>query len=303
MNKINKIDKIKIYVVGGSNSYALFITRDFEIIDTIENSDLVIFTGGEDVTPSMYDESVGKYTSSNQDRDMYEIEKYNEAINNEKICIGICRGSQFLTVMNGGKLIQHVTNHAIGGLHKINIIDENRDIEITSTHHQMMFPFYINKTKYKIIAKSSTNLSGTYLNGDNRNMDINFIEDFVEPEIVYYNSTNCLCIQGHPEIMDKNSQAVRFINVLIDELLESRCLNDKKEIKKDNQPKIAEKQQNKLVFDKEYDEIWKKIVINDGFDPGFDPGLQNEMAANNDAYFFLDEPVAPRPKIKRPDFQ
>ena len=45
------------------------------------------------------------------------------------------------------------------------------------------------------------------------------------------------------------------------------------------------------------------MVINDRFYVEFGPGLQNEMAANNYADFFLDEPVAPRPKIKRPDFQ
>lgn len=37
--------------------------------------------------------------------------------------VGICRGAQFLNVMAGGKMIQHVEGHAIHGTHEIVVTD------------------------------------------------------------------------------------------------------------------------------------------------------------------------------------
>ena len=82
----------------------------------------------------------------------------------------------------------------------------------------MMYPFWLNKKEYDIIAKSTKDLSTTYLDGDDRERRLP--PDFVECEIVYYKTTNCLCIQGHPEYMPKDSSAVKYINVLIREYLE-----------------------------------------------------------------------------------
>ena len=113
-------------------------------------------------------------------------------------------------------MIQHVSGHGIGGMHKIFIPSENRSIDITSTHHQMMWPFNLKEEDYSIIAHAN-GLSSTYLDGWNEERILP--ENFVEPEIVYYPKTNCLCIQGHPEYMDKKSDAVKFINLLVDDLL------------------------------------------------------------------------------------
>ena len=82
----------------------------------------------------------------------------------------------------------------------------------------MMYPFWLNKKEYDIIAKSTKDLSTTYLDGNDRERRLP--TDFVECEIVYYKTTNCLCVQGHPEYMPKDSSAVKYINVLIREYLE-----------------------------------------------------------------------------------
>lgn len=209
---------IKVYVVGGDNFYTNLFLDKIEIVSKIEDANVVLFTGGEDVYPAFYGEEIGKYTNYNRYRDDQEICEFNKAISLGKFILAICRGSQLITVLSGGNLVQHVTNHAISGMHKIHLINEDVDIDITSTHHQMMYPFYMDKNQYKIIAKSAINLSTTYLNGDD--IEKNLSNDFVEPEIVYYNKTNALCIQGHPEYMPKNSIAVKYINVLIREYLE-----------------------------------------------------------------------------------
>jgi len=208
---------IKVYVVSGATNYANFLTCKFELVDDMELADLVIFTGGEDVHPSLYDEPKGKQTYYNTSRDLHEIEEFEKAVNLGKIIVGICRGSQFCTAKSGGKLVQHTTGHCNGD-HEIEVLGANIKFNITSTHHQMMYPFDMNPSDYTIIAKSSKNLSKTYLDGwDNEKK---LPDNFVEPEIVYYNKTNCLCIQGHPEYMPKKSEAVKFINMLVNELLD-----------------------------------------------------------------------------------
>lgn len=160
-----------------------------------EDIDLVVFTGGADVNPELYMENTGKHTQVNKKRDSTEIDYFNWFRNTPKL--GICRGSQFLTVMNGGKLIQHVNGHT--QTHKIEMKispqSSTGTYEITSTHHQMLFPF--NVRRYELIAWSKRFRSTTYLDGDNK--EVVLPKHFLEPEIVYYPDTNSLAIQGHPE--------------------------------------------------------------------------------------------------------
>lgn len=160
-----------------------------------EDIDLVVFTGGADVSPRLYNEQKGKYTNINEKRDKIEKDYFNAFKYIPKL--GICRGSQFLTVMNGGKLIQHVSGHTQS--HSMEMKDSpfsiTQTFEITSTHHQMLFPF--NLKNYELIAWAKTFRSDTYLDGKDK--EINLPKQFLEPEIVYYPNTNSLAIQGHPE--------------------------------------------------------------------------------------------------------
>jgi GMP synthase-like glutamine amidotransferase len=175
--------------------------------------DLILFTGGEDVSPSFYNEKLGKYTSVNAKRDSLEEVVYNQFSKTPKL--GICRGGQFLTVMNKGKLIQHVENH--NSDHNITFIpsankaldfeNSSTTIPITSSHHQMMYPFDLNEDSYIIYGYSEYNRSPIYLNGDNKNIKIPV--SFVEPEIIYYPKTKSLCIQGHPEWMNFEEKFVK----------------------------------------------------------------------------------------------
>ena len=56
-----------------------------------EEADIVIFTGGEDVDPSLYHEEKHPTTYSNLNRDLYERDKF-EHIKPNQLAIGICRG-------------------------------------------------------------------------------------------------------------------------------------------------------------------------------------------------------------------
>jgi len=233
--------KIKVFVVGGDTDYANFLIEEYEIVSSIKESNIVIFTGGEDVHPMFYGENAGSKTFCNDGRDFDEIDMFEQARYYNILCVGICRGAQFLTTRAGGKLIQHVTGHGICGTHSIFISDENREVDITSTHHQMMYPFNLSNDLYKIIAHTKSNLSNTYLNGDD--MEKFLPSNFVEPEIVYYYNINALCIQGHPEYMNKSSKAVKFINLLIDELIEDI---NKKNVDKEYRAEIIEPNPNNV---------------------------------------------------------
>jgi GMP synthase-like glutamine amidotransferase len=185
---------------ASSLDYVSYLKQKFDVvvhkvIDVVDPKtiDLVLFTGGEDVNPEYYGERLGKYTSINSKRDLVESDTFYK-FKGHCLLLGICRGSQFLTVLSGGRLIQHVEGH--GRDHSM-VMKGGLKYNITSSHHQMLYPFNLDKKNYDLIAYSEYFQSKTYLNGNND--EIELPKDFLEPEIVYYKNTNALCIQGHPE--------------------------------------------------------------------------------------------------------
>lgn len=202
----------KIYVVGNATYYANFI-KDHELVSDLKEADIVLFTGGEDVDPSLYGCEKHSTTYSNLERDLYEKAIF-EQVSEDQLVIGICRGSQFCCVMNGGILIQHCENHGIRGTHSIYEPSTSRLYDITSTHHQMQYPF--NVPYARILMYSHPRRSSRYY-GDK--IDPYLIEE--EPEIVLYRTPNkpvCLAIQGHPEYMPSESPIVVRLNEFIDSL-------------------------------------------------------------------------------------
>ena len=204
----------KIYVVGPAKQYARWI-KNIVHTDNLEEADIVLFTGGEDVDPSLYGCEKHPTTHSNIQRDLEEKAVF-EKVRKDQLCIGICRGSQFLCVMNGGKLIQNVSRHGIFGTHEIiaprNTIDRH---EITSTHHQMQYPFNLEKDRdYRILYFASRR--SEYYEGDGIKTPP------CEPEIVLYTVTGnpiCLAIQGHPEMMRPEAPVWEMLNRLVDQYL------------------------------------------------------------------------------------
>ena len=80
----------KVYVVGDAKHYADFITG-VKLVNNIEDANIVLFTGGEDVDPSLYGCEKHYTTYSNIERDLYEKEIF-EKINPNQLAVGICRG-------------------------------------------------------------------------------------------------------------------------------------------------------------------------------------------------------------------
>lgn len=194
--------KKKILLVNGNPTYVNPFSEHGNItyaLDEVEQSDVVVFVGGEDVTPSIYGEDLHPTTSFNIERDELEQSVYGKALQYGKPMVGICRGSQFLTVMNGGKLHQNVAHHAMCGNHKMYISETNREIMVTSTHHQMMIP----EGRYDMLAWAFNRA----------------FKEELEPEVVYYPDTRCLAVQYHPEYMPRNTAGWQYFQTLIKEYI------------------------------------------------------------------------------------
>lgn len=214
---IVKRNKIKVWIVGGDLSYfKAFDTEFFELYyDVFNKPDLVCFTGGTDVNPELYGESPHPKTGRPDiHRDKMESRAFEASIEFNIPMVGICRGAQFLCVMNGGKLIQHVNNHAIGGMHIMEYYTPDGEyhtkvIKVTSTHHQMAYPWSLPKDSYSIVGWTDS-LATSYEGVPDGYADE--IEDGIEPEVIHYTKTNCLGVQGHPEYVTKEHEFHKYFN-------------------------------------------------------------------------------------------
>ena len=215
---------MKVFVVGGALGYANFL-EGITLVNEVEEADVVLFTGGEDVTPSLYNCKKHSTTYCNPSRDLAEKEVFNK-IKENQIALGICRGSQFLCVMNGGLLVQNVHDHAMGRTHGIKSGKDDLDViyQITSTHHQMQYPYNMNSDDYDVLYTSDTRRSDCY-EGDG--IDIDTILDLGEPEIVLYHKKGfpkCLAVQGHPEMIPESPVAKMIFKLVKDLVDENKCI-------------------------------------------------------------------------------
>ncbi|MDB4302056.1 gamma-glutamyl-gamma-aminobutyrate hydrolase family protein [bacterium] len=207
---------MKVLIVNGSGAYTrMYTQRGHTVTNNMDEADLIQFTGGEDVSPSLYGEAKHPATFNSEVRDHAEKKFFEHAVANGIPVAGICRGGQFLNVVNGGKMWQHVDNHAIGGTHELVDVDTNKRIQVTSTHHQMMRAGHTGKVV--AYAESLSTFRQNMVEGE---VSVCDAEEYDDVEVVYYDNTNSLCFQPHPEFMVESCADYYF------ELLE-RCLGVK----------------------------------------------------------------------------
>jgi len=211
----------KVYVVGPQLGYARSI-HNKELVDDITKADIVVLTGGADISPSTYGKKKLPCTWDYIERDAFEINAYNK-VRPDQLVVGVCRGAQLLCALNGGNLVQDADRHAMGSYHNMQGMPgtpyEGHNYAITSLHHQMMYPFDIPQENYTIVFRAYPNRS-TYYVGDGINPDI--IRQKGEPEIIIFHAPDKpvgLAIQGHPEMMEQTCDTVVMFNDMIDDLL------------------------------------------------------------------------------------
>lgn len=169
----------------------------------------LILWGGEDISPKIYGESP-KYTNASalpSERDALEILLVQEAVRLGKPILGICRGAQLLCALHGGKLWQHVTNHA-GRYHFIEL-KTGQKIETNSLHHQMMRP----DKDAEILAQTPVALARKKYSENEVAID----DTTPDPEIVWFPKFRALGVQGHPEYLPLKHELVRLTQQLFEE--------------------------------------------------------------------------------------
>lgn len=193
---------MKVHIVNPNRQYVdMFTAAGWDIKPLNSYLDLVCFTGGADVSPIMYGETPHETTFSQAQRDAIEAGIYNDCLAAAVPMVGICRGGQFLNVMNGGKMWQDVDNHAIHGTHEAQCLVSMTTVGVTSTHHQMMIP----ADDGMVLMTAEESKWRTTMADGYESRIMRPVTD-LDVEAVYYETTSCLCYQPHPEYADGNEE-------------------------------------------------------------------------------------------------
>jgi gamma-glutamyl-gamma-aminobutyrate hydrolase PuuD len=204
---------LSFYVIGTNNGHNWVPGYR---VNTPDKADVLVWTGGSDISPHLYDHKDLRCHAINVSRDREEVSYFLKYP--DKLKVGICRGAQLLNVLSGGSMIQHVDSH--NGFHAMQMLKPgfatSPIVFTNSIHHQMMIPI---KKHCEIIAKTPNRLSTTYIYDESfrpyehlhwtpNNLD-------GDPEILYYHNTNSLCIQGHPEMLAETHAFVKICKKLV----------------------------------------------------------------------------------------
>lgn len=187
----------------------------------LEKANIILFTGGADINPYFYGEKRLKTTGVSMACDYADM----RALKHSSVYqfkAGICRGGQFLNVVFGGRLYQHVTDHAIYGTHAAYHQDDKDPhvIQVTSTHHQMMIPSEDATVVYatNLAKRKFTDTTEEIYQDDERP------KLFDDAEVVLYPKSGVLCFQPHPEYEQMGNIACTeaFFRLIKDHMLSDK---------------------------------------------------------------------------------
>lgn len=174
---------------------------------SMDDADLVVFTGGPDVDPCYYGEvPLRDYHWGDEERDAADIGAYLHCLEQGIPMTGICRGAQFLAVMNGAKLWQHIEEH--NGSHAMwDTHGCQRLLNVSSVHHQAVMQ---GAEGMEIIGMDPRSV-GRWT-ADKEGEPISQPGSIVEA--YFFRDTCCLGVQGHPEYADYNKYSQWYLQLL-----------------------------------------------------------------------------------------
>lgn len=98
-----------VTLAGGVPVLLPIINNKEDIKEYLNNIDGLIFSGGEDILPAIYEENpINELRAISTERDFFEIELFKLAYDMDKPILGICRGIQLINVASGGTLYQDI---------------------------------------------------------------------------------------------------------------------------------------------------------------------------------------------------
>jgi len=208
------LDHPLVYIAGtGFNMgiASMFWEAGWRGTRDLTDADLVCFTGGADISPNLYHEkAIPQVKFVDDKRDSVELKEFEAAKEFGIPMVGICRGAQFLNVMNGGRLWQDVDNH--GRNHLAQDLRTSETFMVTSTHHQMMRPTQAALVVAVAVPKQDdlSSICGLKRAEGINVMPAGVAMANVDPEVVWYEDTMSLCFQGHPEYPSDTQANERF---------------------------------------------------------------------------------------------
>lgn len=194
-------------------------TRRF--LEDPHNFHLVCFTGGEDVSPELYGHR-NLASGNSPRRDEAEKVIFEAALMHGIPMTGICRGSQFLNVMCGGTMVQHLkASH--GGSHHLAHTKDHCCFEVTSSHHQMSVP----GPEGQVLSWADETVRlDQMVYGGNLLADLGRCgsvfpngETALVTEAIYYPKRRVFGVQHHPEWQRVSEEAPQWTLRMIRELL------------------------------------------------------------------------------------
>jgi anthranilate/para-aminobenzoate synthase component II len=196
----------QIYLTPFDEVFDLQVNLKFKT--NLENIDGVVLWGGEDISPTLYKQEpvIGGGPINPTERDIFEWDILRKAVAKKIPIIGVCRGAQMVCAFAGGKLVQHTSGHGMS--HTITMVDTGEIFKVTSSHHQMMWPYDV---KHEMLAVSTQRLSNVYFGLTDSERERIMKREVPEPEVVYFPEINALAIQPHPEWSGNDKKFIDFI--------------------------------------------------------------------------------------------
>lgn len=187
----------------------MFEDHEYLLTDKPKDADYICIAGGDDIHPQLYKEQpltsgyVDSPTIPNASQDERECSLFSQWCG-EKYFLGICRGSQLLNVLSGGKMWQDVDNHNHGGLHNVTDTITGEYFPVNTLHHQQMI---VGSGGELLAFATASNRKRGEKSEWNRKPDD---KDEQDAEVIWYESTHSLCFQPHPEFAHLHTRKYFF---------------------------------------------------------------------------------------------
>lgn len=106
---LNYVTSVKL--AGGLPVLIPLTGDENDIENYLDMIDALLLTGGEDVSPALYDEKpIEKLGTISTKRDKFEVRLVLKALERKMPILGICRGHQLINVALGGSLYQDINS-------------------------------------------------------------------------------------------------------------------------------------------------------------------------------------------------
>jgi len=197
---------MKAYIVGENKNYLNFIP-DIEIVNKLKEADIVVFGDGPAVSPSLYKSkklgNLADVVKHNINRDRSDKSIYTK-MSKDQVAIGIGRGSGFLAVMNGAKLIQYSIKKDPGFSQDVRFSINGKTYEFSVLSNNLQ-PIYLDKdcTDYNVFGISKS--TQDYFSDNNE--AIRSAKFNGDPEVIKFNKKNSpvsICIQFRPDLLPES---------------------------------------------------------------------------------------------------